>query len=323
MGYRSIGPVPYRRNGHLKCNWRNTFIYLQPSSRQQAHWVKQNLKFSSSTTLQNPFSTLRRGLFLVGHFNSWSCPIIDNYPSELERFAQQCTRNLQTWEARSSELLAASPTISLETSDRPTSPSRLPEDFSSAFPMTLPAHLTMPGEQIDAFLAWHPVDISSSSSDDSSEHSHPHSEIHTINSHTSPLPSPLRSPSPILSPCESVGSCLLSPRSENSISFAYCRPSNVRSSTITGASNAIRAAYHASVRKKKSLNRNSWNMSPLELALPPPSPSLPQSHFVSGSDQHGKDSNTSTAPMSIISTFTIMPTIHSTSSTTSIPSEIL
>lgn len=230
----------------------------------------------------------------------------------MERFAQQCTHNLKTWEARSSELLMVSPDTLPEAPD-PMSQSRLPEDFSNAFPMTLPNHLVTSDEQADTFLAWQPTEVFSSSPDTSSEYSYPHFEIHSIGSHaTSQLPSPFISPSLIPSPCGSFGSCLLSPRSEHSTSYPYCRPSSVGSSTsiASNATIAIRAAYHASVRKKGGLNRNSWNMSPLGSTPPPP----PRRYFdstISTADQVEKDLNARigvpATPVSLVDTVAIPP----------------
>jgi hypothetical protein len=53
------------------------------------------------------------------------------------------------------------------------------------------------------------------------------------------------------------------------------RPSSSGSigSTTNDSNAAIRAAYQASVRKKKSFHRNSWNASPSPVATSPPSSS--------------------------------------------------
>ena len=197
----------------------------------------------------------------------------------MEPFAMQCTSNLKTWEARSSELATTTPAAPPEAPNHSISPSRLPNNFFTAFPMTIPTHLVTPEEQAEAFGAWHPIEGSSSSSDVSSEHS-PRLDTQFTNSQTTAqLPSiyatytPI---SPLLSPVESVGSSLLSPR-DQSFSSYYQRPSSAESgsSVASDATTAIRAAYHASIRKKRSMNRNSWNASLTGSASSPP-PQVPK-----------------------------------------------
>jgi hypothetical protein len=196
----------------------------------------------------------------------------------MEQFAKQCTANLRIWETRSSELIATALVTPLKEPHPPVSPSRLPENFFNAFPMTIPTHLVTPEEQAEAFGTWHHAEASSSSGA-SSEHSYPRSETQSINLQTiSQLPS--ASASPLLPPPESPESCLLSPR-EPSVP-SYQRPSSAGSSSsiASDATTSIRAAYHAGVRKKRSMNRNSWNMSTRVSSPPPPSPQVPKVGFM-------------------------------------------
>lgn len=200
----------------------------------------------------------------------------------MEPFAQQCTSNLRTWETRSADLTSADPAAPREAPNRPLSPSRLPDNFFTAFPMTIPAHLVTPEEQAEALGTWHSADGSSSSSDASSEHSFPLSETQSVNPQSPQLPSmhsAYTPTSPFHSPFESVGSFLLSPRDQSVHSNHRQRPSSAGSSSsiASDATTAIRAAYHVSVRKKRSMNRSSWNASPCNStppSVPPPVPKV-------------------------------------------------
>lgn len=204
---------------------------------------------------------------------------------EMDQFAQQCTSNLKTWETRSTELRAAAPADAPDSPTHPMSPSRLPEDFFGAFPLTLPTHLFTPEEQAEAPASWFPIEASSSSSEASSEYSHPYSEALPVQSpiiqHRAPsISTTFTAASPLQSPSESIGSFLLSPRSDISISYQHHRPSSAGSTSSFGTSDArtsMQAAYQASVRKKRSLNRNSWNVS--RMGSGPPPPPVPQSYF--------------------------------------------
>lgn len=160
--------------------------------------------------------------------------------SEMEIFACQCTTNLAMWVARKEVLSSAS------ADDSPYPPVvipclRPPEDFLTSFPLTLPAFVLTADEPV-ASGEWHsgyPPSDSSSSSDFGSE-------VHVDHPVVFPSLSPPASPVP------SVGSSYaLAPRSSSS-SLA---------SNTSDATQAMRAAYSASVRKKKSFHhRYSWNV---------------------------------------------------------------
>lgn len=191
----------------------------------------------------------------------------------MEPFARQCTSNLRMWETRSAELLVTAAPIPPPTA--PVSPSRLPEDFFTAFPMTIPTHLVTRKEQAEAFGTYHPFEGSGSSSDSSSyDYSYPRSETQNLQTTSSTHPSS----SPLISPLESVGP---SPR-EQYIPH-HQRPSSAGSSSSFASeatTTTIRAAYHAGVRKKTSINRSSWNANPWVSAPPPPSPQVSKLGFV-------------------------------------------
>lgn len=157
-------------------------------------------------------------------------------PIEMHVYAQQCASNLTLWEARCIELEDAAEkfkdaVIKPELPSTPTSP-RQPDDFLTAFPLTLPlSHRTPQHEDITP--TW--------------SHSSPRSSGSSCGS----------SESGPCSPCESVGSFLISPNSDTSASNLH-----PPSSSNTNNGNAdIRAAGKAGMRKLKSLNRNSWSAS--------------------------------------------------------------
>ncbi|OBZ67419.1 3',5'-cyclic-nucleotide phosphodiesterase regA [Grifola frondosa] len=190
----------------------------------------------------------------------------------MEEFAHQCRENLALWEARCVELAAeANPPET--TPGLPLAwPSQLPRDFLTAFPPALPEsfrddHLSSYYSASDA----RSFDSHSLSSGSSSSPTH-------YESCESSLPSPTLSP--IDPPLNSLAALL--PRLEITASLTASRPSSVASvsacSITHEATAAIRAAYKASVRKKKSFHRSSWNPSPatastLAFAHSPLSPS--------------------------------------------------
>ena len=171
---------------------------------------------------------------------------------EMRAYAQQCASNLELWEARFAELSAKSevdhvaPAVALI---------RRPEDFATAFPLTLPSRCLTPHDD-QAPVTWHRVytssDGSSSCSDGSSESGNT-MERPCIAAPYSPLSVPA-------SPAESLPPYPFSPRCD----FPPRRPPSSAGSTSSSsnvATTAIRAAYDARVRKKKSFYRTSWNSS--------------------------------------------------------------
>lgn len=160
--------------------------------------------------------------------------------SEMEIFACQCTTNLAMWVARKEVLSSAS------AEDSPYPPVvipclRPPEDFLTSFPLTLPAFV-LTADEPPASGEWHsayPPSDSSSSSDFGSD-------VHVDHPVIFPSLSPPASPVP------SVGS---------SYALATRSSSSSLASNASDATQAMRAAYSASVRKKKSFHhRYSWNV---------------------------------------------------------------
>lgn len=153
------------------------------------------------------------------------------------------------------------------------------EDFFTAFPMALPTRLVAPDVLAEPSSVWHRPEMSSSSSL-SSETSYAQSDANPRTlSYNLPISVSCAPGSPGLpSPCDSVGSSILSPRSDQFFASTPQRPPSASGNTTgtSDASNAIRAAYHASVRKKKSLNRNSWNPMSYTDTGPSPSPMSPR-----------------------------------------------
>ncbi|KIM91611.1 hypothetical protein PILCRDRAFT_810896 [Piloderma croceum F 1598] len=270
----------------------------------------------------NPLGEAKSQIFFI---NTFAKPLLDLTAKaipEMEPFAEQCTSNLRTWETRAAELIAAAPAAARETPSRSVSPSRLPENFFTAFPMTIPTHFLTPEEQAEAFGTWHPTECSSASSDASSEHSYPLSETQSVNfPSTSQFPS-IHSAyiptSPLYSPSESVGSSLLSPREQSGLSH-HQRPSSAGSSSgvASEATTAIRAAYHASVRKKRSMNRNSWNAcNQTPPSSPPPvPPKFGLVKLVRDSDMHESAPACSTGTNGLSTLAHTTPSISSTVST--------
>ncbi|TFK46808.1 HD-domain/PDEase-like protein [Heliocybe sulcata] len=171
---------------------------------------------------------------------------------DMGRFAQQCLSNLQTWEDRCAQLNVHENAV-LE----PSCHSMTPQDYLTVFPLTLPSYFSMP-RMWQAFQDASTSDASSSSGSRSSSPTR-----YTI--HVGATAAAVSTPSPPITPSDDSSS-IISPRSE---AFDSLHPTSASNGSQAGneATAAIRAAYKASVRKKKSFHRNSWNA--------PAPPSLP------------------------------------------------
>lgn len=211
----------------------------------------------------------------------------------MAQFAESCVENLKTWEERCSQLA-----INVERQDRGTEPDltssiQVPEDFLNAFAPTLPRSFLNEYEASASGLDSKSEFFSGSSgsqpgSRPSSAGSIPYSHYETCSSSS---PSPPVSPFPTDSVPPNQPPRLEIPTSPT--------PSKGREPSVTSATSffnphdataAIRAAYSASVRKKKSFHRASWNPSPTEFSglVPRPlrtenslSPNSPHSNFTS------------------------------------------
>ncbi|KAG8987436.1 hypothetical protein FRB90_003344 [Tulasnella sp. 427] len=56
-------------------------------------------------------------------------------------------------------------------------------------------------------------------------------------------------------------------------------PSSASAAAPDGQPNPVRAAYNASVRKKKSFHRISWDPQRRKVEIPPPVPNMPPEHL--------------------------------------------
>lgn len=222
----------------------------------------------------------------------------------MERFARHTRENLSTWQVRAAEL-AQEPELSADSSGTPLAwPSQAPNDFLTAFPPALPDSFRIPEETLYP-SCYHPLHHRYSSVDPSTSSSS--STASQYESCESSLPSPAFSP--ILQPTPvptSPTSATLPSRLELSnlaslthphspLAHPHSRAPSVVSTAPSASSGsvfsitneataAIRAAYKASVRKKKSFHRSSWNPSPtpfsgLSPIVPPTQQFIPSSHI--------------------------------------------
>ncbi|KAI0720811.1 HD-domain/PDEase-like protein [Cerioporus squamosus] len=205
----------------------------------------------------------------------------------MEQFARQTRENLALWQTRAAEL-AAEPPVSPAVPGTPLAwPSQVPNDFLTAFPPALPESFRMLEESLYP-PCYHPLhhrfsSVEPSTSSSSSKSSTPSQYESCESSLPSPVFSPVLEPSAIpISPTTAT----LPPRLElanlahpqsrapSVVSTAHSASSSSVFSITNEATAAIRAAYKASVRKKKSFHRSSWNPSPASFAsLSPVTPS--------------------------------------------------
>lgn len=168
--------------------------------------------------------------------------------SELKRYSRQCATNLKIWQER---IKLGAETQMQSDGAAPPNASQTPSDFLNAFPLTLPPSLIVGGEE------WTFLVAPSCSSSDASSVLTRSPDVRTVEPGSQPT-----------SPCELAPSLLLPPSPQSDVgSMHNARPG---SSCGNDTTTALRTAYQASARKKRSLNRNSWNVSPI--AAGPESP---------------------------------------------------
>ncbi|KZT23622.1 HD-domain/PDEase-like protein [Neolentinus lepideus HHB14362 ss-1] len=221
----------------------------------------------------DPLSEARSQVWFITTFAKPLFDITASGVPDMGRFAQQCLSNLRTWEDRCAELNVHEDAV-LERSCR----SMTPQDYLTVFPLTLPSYFLMP-------RVWRTFQDASTSDISSSSDSRPSSPTrYTV--HLTTTVAAVSPPSPPVTPSD-YSSSIVSPQSEV---FDSLHPRSASHGSQTGneANAAIRAAYKAGVRKKKSFHRNSWN-APAASSLPggaatapdvtadvvPPSPRLP------------------------------------------------
>ncbi|KAG9309586.1 hypothetical protein JVU11DRAFT_10567 [Chiua virens] len=186
-----------------------------------------------------PLAQVRGQIFFVSTFAKPLLDITAKGIPEMQKFADQCTSNLAMWEARRLKLTSTKEVT--PPSPKTATPVRSPEDFLTSFPLTLPTFVLSYQEEQHPAGEWHTYSPSSPSSSSSSD----------------PIPDPPFADqlSPPASPAPSAGSAsfILGPRSSSS-SFR-----TMSTSSRSEAAAAMRAAYSAGVRKKRSFcSRYSW-----------------------------------------------------------------
>lgn len=277
---------------------RNFWISRRPCNRTILQSTKQTLKCFSLTNSQNLFSTSRLRLSQVRLLQALQCNLFLPHGYvyvEMKIFADQCTTNLRTWRKRLKSLQTSQNERDNQSSTTP----RHPEDFMTAFPLTLPpAHRILHLDDQESTPPWSspsaPYSRSSESSsstsdsglcspsgsvtsffspasDSSSNHSHSRSYSHS-NSYSHPN-------SNSNSNSNSHSHSNFHPHLNQNHNHQPRPPSSIGGSSILGplpppasASEghaAIRAAGKLGIRKQRSLNRNSW--SPCMSPLSPPS----------------------------------------------------
>ncbi|KAI0367692.1 HD-domain/PDEase-like protein [Pilatotrama ljubarskyi] len=234
--------------------------------------------------------------------NTFAGPLFDLVAEgipPLEQFACQARENLALWKSRAAELAAEQDAPSSASSQAPVGtplswPSQAPNDFLTAFPPALPESFRAPDELPYPMCYHHhhrgsSIALAPSTSSSSSTPSQYESCESSLPSPTfSPILEPTSGPHPPSSPSPPLSmSGSLPPRLELSTATPHPRAPSVAStahsasaasvfSITNDATAAIRAAYKASVRKKKSFHRSSWNPSPTAVsALAQPLPSVP------------------------------------------------
>ncbi|KAF8068951.1 hypothetical protein FPV67DRAFT_1414332 [Lyophyllum atratum] len=230
------------------------------ASALMEEWVSQAL-FENflhlPTTVQScdtPVNEAKSQVFFITYFAKPLLDLTIQAVPEMKPFADTCSNNLRIWTKR---LKALEATQNKQTNVSSATP-RHPDDFMTAFPLTLPpTHRTPQPEE--ATLVWTTA-ASSRSSESSSG-----------------------SDSNLCSPSGSVSSFAFSPASEYSSSNAR-PPSSADSASVLGslpplthpshadARAAIRAAGKLGIRKQKSMNRNSWSPSAFSQPDQPPVP---------------------------------------------------
>ncbi|KAI0656981.1 HD-domain/PDEase-like protein [Cubamyces menziesii] len=211
--------------------------------------------------------------------------VAEGIPS-LEQFACQTRENLALWHLRAAELAAEQeqPSEGSEPKAPLNWPSQAPNDFLNAFPPALPESFRAPEDLPYPVCYHHHRRLSTIAPSTSSSSSTPSHYESCESSLPSPSFSPVIEPAAAPPPASPSSSGSLPPRLElttvqsRAPSVASTAPSTSASvfSITNEATAAIRAAYKASVRKKKSFHRSSWNPSPTAVtALSQSAPVVP------------------------------------------------
>lgn len=156
---------------------------------------------------------------------------------ELARFATHCQDNLDIWQRRIAQLTNRN-TPKKQPTKLTLNPPAATNDFLTAFPLTLP-RLFLNEEQLSA----------------SGSDSRPSSSL----SNAAPFDQMSSPPSP----GNPMPVNLTPNRPDTAMSNGNHSIRSTNTNTSSDSSTAIRAAYKASVRKKKSFHRSSWTQGPV------------------------------------------------------------
>jgi len=197
----------------------------------------------------HPLGQAKGQVFFISAFAKPLFELVAQGIPELAEFAQQCRENLAIWTARSQQLIASSEEAA--NSETIATQTQRVEEFMSAFPPTLPDRFRVPEEPLSPLMSHGSVSSQSSGSS------------HYESCESGP-PSPCASP-PLPTPqSPSFSHAQRDIITPSSSQLMHSRPPSVTSvssynTQANDATAAIRAAYKASVRKKKSFHRSSWN----------------------------------------------------------------
>ncbi|EKM57972.1 uncharacterized protein PHACADRAFT_251905 [Phanerochaete carnosa HHB-10118-sp] len=260
----------------LEAEWTSQFL------------LEQHLDLPTSVKpSKDALSEAKGQVFFTSHFTYPLFELTASGIPQMAVFAQQCKENLKQWEDRCALLSAPEK----HSGDSPLNRalahghSHSPEDFLSAFPPTLPRDFlrehvhSVPSssdhdsghEYFDGSSVSPPGSRPSTSGSGSSAYSHyhtcsstspspPHFRVSFDPSLGEPLPPP---PPPPHATTTQLPRLEITKSPAASIASATSNTSSLFINTHD-ATSAIRAAYKASVRKKKSFHRTSWNPSPSE-----------------------------------------------------------
>lgn len=238
-------------------------------------------------TVQSNDSPINEAKSQVFFITAFAKPLLDltiQAIPEMKPFADQCNANLRVWTKRQRALENEQNERHNHASTTP----RHPDDFMTAFPLTLPPAHRSPHPEDTQATSWPTTDLSDSSSESnysnsglcspspscsvtsfafsptsesstttSNYHSaHSHSNNHTFFSSTQPALQPNSNTHP--------------PSSAGSVVGSLHQPSGPTHIA------AIRAAGKLGIRKQKSMNRNSWSPTVFSMSgQPPPKPPVP------------------------------------------------
>ncbi|KAH9833156.1 HD-domain/PDEase-like protein [Rhodofomes roseus] len=198
----------------------------------------------------HPLGQAKGQVFFISAFAKPLFELVAQGIPELAEFAQQCRENLAIWTERSEQLTMGSDEQATPESNA--IQTQRVDEFLSAFPPTLPDRFRIPEEPLSPLLS--NPSISSSHSSGSSHYESCESGPPSPSA-LSPVPTP-QSPS--------FPHARIDISTPSSSQPMHSRPPSITSvssysTQANDATAAIRAAYKASVRKKKSFHRSSWN----------------------------------------------------------------